>query len=419
MAENADDARVTAQYEALPYPARDPADEAKRLILGAPSHLFELNHYVFAGGRDFRLPFRALVAGGGTGDGLIMLAQQLADLGTPSEVTYLDVSTAARRVAEARAKARELTNIRFLSGSLLDLAALAPGPYDYIDCCGVLHHLADPAGGLVALAGELAPAGGMGLMLYGRLGRTGVYETQAALRRLAPETLPVAERIATARRLLKALPATNWLRRNPFVADHLDGGEAGLHDLLLHARDRAYDVAELAALVEGAGLAIAAFIAPARYDPASYVADPTLRRQFQGLAWLERSAMAERLAGNIRKHVVYAVPKARAGLAVAKVDSPATVPLFRQGDGPRWVETARKGSVTADLDGVKLTLPLPRLAAAIVARIDGRRSLAVIHADLQSANPRLGWDIFKAEFDALYAALNAINELLLRVPSEL
>ena len=34
------------QYEAYPYPARDPADEAKRLIEGSPSHLLEINHYI-------------------------------------------------------------------------------------------------------------------------------------------------------------------------------------------------------------------------------------------------------------------------------------------------------------------------------------------------------------------------------------
>ena len=60
---------VRAQYEAYPYPARDPADERKRLIAGSPSHLLEINHYLFAGRRDFTHPFRALFAGGGTGDG--------------------------------------------------------------------------------------------------------------------------------------------------------------------------------------------------------------------------------------------------------------------------------------------------------------------------------------------------------------
>ena len=45
--------RVRDQYEAYPYPPRDPRDEAKRLIEGSPSHLLEINHYVFAGRRNF------------------------------------------------------------------------------------------------------------------------------------------------------------------------------------------------------------------------------------------------------------------------------------------------------------------------------------------------------------------------------
>jgi hypothetical protein len=77
---------VHQQYELLPYPARDPREEAQRLIEGSPSHLLELNHYLFAGARDFRAPFRALVAGGGTGDALIMLAQHLKDRAAPAEI---------------------------------------------------------------------------------------------------------------------------------------------------------------------------------------------------------------------------------------------------------------------------------------------------------------------------------------------
>ena len=86
------DEEVRAQYEAYPYPARDPRDEAKRLITGSPSNLAEINHYLFAGRRDFAASFRALVAGGGTGDATIMLAQQLADAGGAGTVVYLEFS---------------------------------------------------------------------------------------------------------------------------------------------------------------------------------------------------------------------------------------------------------------------------------------------------------------------------------------
>src|SRR5258708_25875796 len=110
---------VRAQYEALPYPSRDPRDEAIRLITGTPSHILEINHYLFSGRLNFNRPFRALVAGGGTGDACIMLAQQLADRRCPGEVVYLDLSSPSRQVCEARAKARRLRNVQFLTGSLL------------------------------------------------------------------------------------------------------------------------------------------------------------------------------------------------------------------------------------------------------------------------------------------------------------
>ena len=97
---------VRAQYEAYPYPERNPADEAKRLITGSPSHLVEINHYLFGGRRDFSKPFRALVAGGGTGDGAIMLAQQLTDIGSPGTVLHLDISAASQDIARQRADQR-------------------------------------------------------------------------------------------------------------------------------------------------------------------------------------------------------------------------------------------------------------------------------------------------------------------------
>ena len=47
---DATDARLAEQYEAYPYPRRDPRDEAKRLIVGSPGHLREIDHWVFGHG---------------------------------------------------------------------------------------------------------------------------------------------------------------------------------------------------------------------------------------------------------------------------------------------------------------------------------------------------------------------------------
>jgi SAM-dependent methyltransferase len=407
---------VRAQYEAYPYPPRDPGDEKNRLITGSPSHVLELNHYVFGGRRDFTAPFRALVAGGGTGDGAIMLAQQLAEEGAGSEVIYLDVSAAAMATARARAETRGLTNIRFHRASLLDLATLDLGRFDYVDCCGVLHHLDDPALGLQRLSSVLADRGGIGLMVYGKLGRTGVYETQALIRLMAGDA-DDEQRLAVARTLIKALPPTNWFIRNPHIGDHRNAGDAGLYDLLLHSRDRAFTVPELAELVSGAGLAITAFIEPARYDPANYLAESPLRDRLASLPWLDSCAAAELIAGNLKRHICYLVRPADAPQAVARPDSPEVVPILKDAAGADLAKrVGRAGGMSIDFDGVKVRFTLPEHAGAILAAVDGRHNLRAIHEAVARGPRRLDWLAFKSAFDRLYAALNGLNIMLLRQP---
>lgn len=410
--------RLRRQYEAYPYPARDPGDEARRLIIGSPSHLTELDHYVFAGRRDTTRPFRVLVAGGGTGDATVMLAQQLADAGGPAEIVHVDLSEASLAVAEARVKARRLCNVAFRRLSLLDLPGSGLGPFDYIDCCGVLHHLDDPAAGLAALTAVLAERGGLGLMVYGALGRTGVYPAQAMLRALVGEDeAEPAARVAVAKRLLAQLPPTNWLKRNPFIADHLKGGDAGLYDLLLHSRDRAYTVPEAAALAEGAGLRITAFIEPALYDPASYLTDPQTLARLGGLPWLDRCAFAENLAGTLRKHVFYAIKAGHPGPGVADATDDTLAPVWCDAADAAIGQSLRPGgALTANRDGIAFRFPLPPLAGAILTRVNGQRPIAAIREDVMAANPSLSQAAFTAQFAQTFVALNGIGKLFLRQP---
>jgi len=48
---DATDVQLAAQYEAFPYPRRDPRDEARRLVVGSPGHLREIDYWVFGGRR--------------------------------------------------------------------------------------------------------------------------------------------------------------------------------------------------------------------------------------------------------------------------------------------------------------------------------------------------------------------------------
>lgn len=275
---------VKAQYEAYPYPARDPEDERRRLITGSPSHVLEIDHFVFQGQRDWSRPLRVLVAGGGTGDGLIQLAQQMADAARPAEITYLDLSAAARQVAEARARVRGLGGIRFLTGSLMEAAVL--GPFDYIDCCGVLHHLPDPQAGFAELLAALAPGGGLGFMVYAPYGRSGVYPLQEAFAALYQGRTPEA-RLRAAKAVVAGLPEGHPFRCNPNLGDHKES-DAGFYDLLLHSQDRAFDVTALIGVMAAAGWHLSGFTMPGLYDLARITDVP------EHLDALARMAVADR-----------------------------------------------------------------------------------------------------------------------------
>jgi len=408
------DAGLAAQYEAYPYPRRDPSDERKRLIIGSPSHLREIDYWLFRAARPLSRPLRALIAGGGTGDGTIMLAQQLATAGRPGSVTYLDRSQASMAIAQARAKMRGLENIVWRNDSLLDLPASGLGPFDYIDCCGVLHHLPDPDAGLAALLSVLAPDGGIGLMVYAPHGRTGVGMLQQALTLLTPPTEPPAARLAVAKRLLKHLPQSAWLRRNPYIGDHLEGGDAGIYDLLLNPRERTYTVAELAALLGRAGLAIATLMEPMRYDPATWLPDPRLRAFAEPLDPAGKAALAEAITGNMGTHIAYCV---RAGSLPPLPDpaSPEAVPLMREISGPDLARhVGADGTMSFLFDGLRALVPVPRLARPILNLIDGEKTVAEIAAAL------VGRGIVEAEFrrdwPELFARLSGLNRLLLASP---
>ena len=282
---------VRDQYEAYPYPSRDPEDERKRMITGSPSLPVEMDHWLWGGARDWSKSLRVLVAGGGTGDGLIQLAQTMHAADKPYEITYVDLSTHAREIAEARARMRGLTGISFHTGSLLDASEF--GVFDYIDCCGVLHHLPEPQAGFDALAAALAPDGGIGLMVYAPLGRSGVYPLQEAFSLLSRDA-PPSERLAMAKAIFERLPASHPFKRNPHLVDH-NQGDAGFYDLLLHTSDRAYTITELNDTLVAAGLEVASPAEPLLYDPRALMPDEA--ELPATLSRIDQMQLAENLRG--------------------------------------------------------------------------------------------------------------------------
>ncbi|WP_299612000.1 bifunctional 2-polyprenyl-6-hydroxyphenol methylase/3-demethylubiquinol 3-O-methyltransferase UbiG [uncultured Tateyamaria sp.] len=355
---------VRAQYEAFPYPERKPTDERKRLITGSPSLPVEMDHWLWGGARDWSQPLKALVAGGGTGDALIQLAQKLTDAGRPYDITYLDLSQASRRIAEKRAEVRKLQSITFITGSLLDAEEF--GPFDYIDCCGVLHHLPDPQAGFDALSAALKPDGGMGLMVYAPHGRAGVYPLQdafnAALKHLPPE-----KQLKAAKRIFDRLPDAHPFKRNTRVVDHKNG-DAGFYDLLLHSQDRPFTITELVGALNAAGLDHAGAPEPMLYDPVPLLgATPDLDQ-------VQQMQLAEDLRGTFKTHIAYARPK---GPVIAPpYNDPEAVPHLRDVEASVLAAHVAKGKgVTIDTAGEAFSFDIPARAAELVARVDGQRTL--------------------------------------------
>ena len=159
-----------------------------------------------------------------------------------------------------------------MEASIEDLPGLGLGLFDYIVSSGVLHHLASPETGRAALREVLKPDGGLGIMVYGRHGRTAIYHLQETLRLIAPPELGAEQRLRIVKRLLRQLrpehPATlygdAWQRE---IDEH---GDAGLYDMFLHSQDRPYTVPEIYEWLDDAGLRLLNFDFPVGYDPRTW-----------------------------------------------------------------------------------------------------------------------------------------------------
>jgi len=364
---------VKTQYDTYPYPHRDPKDENNRLITGSPSLPFEIDHFVFAGKRDWSEPLKVLVAGGGTGDGLIQLATLMAQAGKPYEITYLDLSETARAIAEERAKVRNLTDISFQTGSLLDAADY--GTFDYIDCCGVLHHLPEPDLGFKALSNALAPDGGLGIMVYAPYGRGGVYPLQEAFGTLFQDAT-AQDRLSAAKSVLENLPKGHPFKLNPHLVDH-EQSDAGFYDLLLHSQDRPYSVGELSEAMSRAGLRITGLVPPGLYDLKRLL--PKGVDLPDSLSSIEAMEIAEKLRGTLKTHIAYGVHQSsEAGCAKP---GPNAVPVLKGVSGPQLAQVVLKsGQVKMNLGQETIVETLPKSAASVLQGIDGKTPVGTLLA---------------------------------------
>lgn len=418
---------VREQYENLPYPPRQPEDEAKRLITTWLDDLPMINHYCFGGSQSFDGGFRVLVAGGGTGDGTIYLAEQLRN--SDAEIVHLDLSEASIDVARQRAELRKLTNIRWVHGSLLGLPRLDLGEFDYINCSGVLHHLADPNAGLEALLAARKPSGALGIMVYGTYGRTGVYQMQSLLRLVSSDSTTIAARLEVAKQVLNTLPPSNWFHRGrELYSDHVVFGDAGIYDLLLHSQDRSYTVPELFAWFEDQHHLHLEFTDVGRgrssYLPQMLVGPhkPGFLSALSAKPRREQYAVAELLSGKLDMHSFYATANPT---PVAPYGDVAMVPFFfhEPVTGPEVSAMIHRNKVDPLVinhahTGVSAAIDPGKYGKFIMKYVDGKRTFgeifALVRAEEKFRKSPPGDEALFEDFRCLYEFFNAIDRLLLK-----
>ena len=85
------------------------------------------------------------------------------------------------------------------------------------------------------------------------------------------------------------------------------------------------------------------------------------------------------------------------------------------GGGPEMARNLKPGAaLTVRADGIDARFALPRRAGPILARIDGRRTLREIHAEMAKSEGSLDWRAFQDEFGRLYAVFNGVNKMFLQ-----
>jgi SAM-dependent methyltransferase len=400
---------VRDQYVEYPYPPRDPEDERTRLVHSLLNQLTFLNHLFWAGRRAIGADFRVLDAGCGTGDSTIALAEELRD--TEASVVALDFSPASLAIARERAAVRGLTNIEFVEASIEDLPRLGLGPFDYIVSCGVLHHLASPEAGLAALRDVLKPDGGLGIMVYGRYGRTAIYVLQELFRLVAPPGRPAEQRLRTVKRVL------GRLREGHVGTVYADGwgkevernGDAGLYDLFLHSQDRPYTVPQIYQWLEGAGLRLTSFAFPVQYDLRTW----DDRLDVEHLSAVERQSLAELLHSRMSNHTFFATRSDHEAPRPPDADDGTAIPTWTYRDvaGTREQALAEGGTITLTVSGRKVEVRTKGLAGGLLRRVDGYTPLGEILRATEAAFSATNAKQVRSEWLRVFDALSSINYL--------
>jgi SAM-dependent methyltransferase len=338
---------------------------------------------------------KVLVAGCGTNQ-----AAYYALMMPQAEVTGIDLSLTSLNHEKYLIEKHQIKNLTLHHLSLLDVATLNQ-TYDFIVCCGVLHHLADPDAGLRALGAVLRSDGIMSVMVYARYLRQGVYMLQDAFKIIGMQQ--TTEDIELIKKTLKCLPDMHWA--NVYVKNAPDlGYDAGIVDTFLHPQDRAYTVGEVLEFTRNNGLAFWGWVEPAMYnEKQAFPANHPLRDKISRIAQEERWRVVELLTQRFGFHQFFLCQPSRTGQQIA-FDQPGWdqfVPVFKP--GLRIVEKSDLPSENwIKLKRGRYNIRLNKAAAILVELVNGGRAISEIMMLAQERTPGLPPEVARTVFSSMH-----------------
>ena len=295
---------VRSFYDRYPYPRPiDSLDKYQRLWQNDQRR--RADYHLFWPAQPYKEDHSILIAGCGTSQ-----AAKHALRWPAARVTGIDFSATSVSSTEQLKRQYNLKNLQIHKLPIERVDDLGMS-FDQIVCTGVLHHLADPDGGLKALRGVLKPDGAMHLMLYAPYGRTGVYMLQDFCGRTGIQATDegIRELICALDALPPGHPLENLLREAPDFRH-----KAALADALLHPQDRAYSVPQLFEFLERGGLTLGRWIKQAPYSShCGVIANLPLASRIARLSIAEQYAAVELFRGTMVRHSLVVYRKDRPG----------------------------------------------------------------------------------------------------------
>jgi SAM-dependent methyltransferase len=358
---------VARQYQrwVYPPPTRDVEEwTAGNLDPTDPVHA----HRVYWPDREYPAGLDILVAGCGANQ-----AAYFAFKNPSAKVVAVDVSQPSLDHLQYLKDKHSLQNLEPHLLPIEELSALGLD-FDLVVCVGVLHHLADPAQGMRALAGCLRRDGVASVMLYAKYGRIGVDMLASIFHdlgmgqddssvQLVKDTIPL---------LAADHPVRTFVKRSP----DLDA-DTSVVDTFLHGRQRCYTVTECIDLVTSAGLVFQEWLFKTLYYPHDILALPDrLRSALNGLPDVEIWSLMERINALNSSHAFVACRPDRP-TANYTVD-------FSSAEALSYIPTVRtlfhmEGDIVVMPHAM---VPLSAIELPFIRLVDGRRTIREIAAQV-------------------------------------